>query len=90
MVPFRAPWEGRGRDVKTKQFVHRKDNSRRFKELEETMGRLPTAMQTKGTDKDSKDEDKGVPSSSKDKTTKAKPVKRAGRPRRQKLDRCVY
>ena len=53
MAPFRAPREGRGRDVLTKEIVHRKDNSRRFKELEQTMGRLLTGMQTKDMDKDS-------------------------------------
>jgi hypothetical protein len=88
MAPFRPPREGRGRDVKAQQFVHRKDNSRRFKELEKTMGRLLTAMQTKDTDEDSTDKGKGVPSPSKDKTTKSKPVKRAGRPRRQTQDQC--
>ncbi len=89
MTPFRAPREGRGIDNKAKQFVHRKDNFRRFKELEKTMGRLLHAAPTKGTDKESKDKGKGVPSPSKDKTTKSKPVKRAGRPRRQTQDWCT-
>jgi hypothetical protein len=74
MAPFRPPREGRGRDVKTKQIVHRKDYSRRFKELEQTMGRLLTAIQTKDMDKNSKDKGKGVPSPYKEKTTKAKRV----------------
>jgi len=74
MAPFRAPREGRGRDVLTKEIVHRKDNSRRFKELEQTMGRLLTGMQTKDVDKDFTEKGTGVSSPSKKRTTKAKPV----------------
>jgi hypothetical protein len=62
-----------------------------FRAPREGRGRDKTtkASQKKGMDNDSEDKGKGVPLPFKDKTTKARPVKRAERPRRQKLDRCT-